>query len=154
MHSIKTRKLKGAILKLDLSKVYDRVSWLYSRLLITHLGFEVSFIRWVLSCITTVSFSVLINGSASHFFHLERGLRQGCPLSPLLFLLVVEGLNRAIGEARRNKTFSGIQIYRTLQITHLLFVDDALIFLWGLKKRCGDIERYTDSFFESYKYAS
>jgi hypothetical protein len=96
LHNIKTRKLKSVVLKIDLSKAYDRVSWLYLRLLLTHLGFTVPFIRWIMCCITTVTFSVLINGSATDFFRSERGLRQGCPLSPLLFLLVVEGLSRAL----------------------------------------------------------
>jgi hypothetical protein len=98
------------------------VSWVYLRLLSTHIGFEVSFIRWVY-------FSVIINGSSSHFFDSKIGLRQGCHLSPLLFLLVVEGLNKTIGEERRNKTFLGIHISWTLQITHLLFVDDVIFFV-------------------------
>jgi hypothetical protein len=97
---MKTRSLKGAVLKIDLSKAYDRVSWLYIRLLLTHLGFDVPFINWVMNCLTSTSFAFLINGSTSSFFSSERGLRQGCPLSPLLFLLVAEGLNRAISQAK------------------------------------------------------
>jgi hypothetical protein len=95
LHSIKTRILKGAVVKIDLSKAYDRVSWIYIRLILTHVGFEVPFINWVMSCISTTTFVVLINGEASPFFHAGRGLRQGCPLSPLLFLLVEEGLSRS-----------------------------------------------------------
>ena len=83
--SIKTKHLRGSVLKIDLSKAYDRVNWLHIRLLLTHLGFHIDFIRWVMSCMTSVSFAILINGAASPFFHAERGLRQGCPLSPLLF---------------------------------------------------------------------
>ena len=101
LHSAKTKNKKGAILKIDLSKAFDKVSWIYLRLLLTHLGFNYSFIKWIFACITTASFVVLINGAASHFFHAERGLRQGCRLSPLLFLLVVEGLSRAILDAKR-----------------------------------------------------
>jgi len=71
LHSLKMRNMKGAVLKIDLSKAYDKVSWIYLRLLLTHLGFGVDFIRWVMSCITTVSFFVLINGVASSFFHAE-----------------------------------------------------------------------------------
>jgi len=110
LHSMKKMKIKGAVLKIDLSKAYDKVSWLFLRLLLTHLGFHINVIRWIMSCITTVSFSVLINGSATPFFHSERGIRQGCPLSPLLFLLVAEGLSRAIAEAKRNGSFKGIRI--------------------------------------------
>jgi hypothetical protein len=97
------------------------------------MGFEVSFIRWVMRCISTVSFVVLINGSTSPFFHSEKGLIQGCPLSPLLFLLMVEGLSRVIGEAKRSSSFPGIQISNLLKITHLLFVDD-LIFCDGTRR--------------------
>jgi len=134
LHSMKKAKIKGAALKIDLSKAYDKVSWLFLRLILTHLGFHINVIRWIMSCITTVSFSVLINGSASPFFHSERGIRQGCPLSPLLFLLVAEGLSRAIAEAKRNGSFNGIRISQSLCITHLLFVDDVLIFCSGSRK--------------------
>jgi hypothetical protein len=110
LHSLKTTRSKGAILKIDLSKAFDRVNWAYIRLLLTHLGFQVPFIKWVMACISSVSFAVLINGAASPFFKSERGLRQGCPLSPLLFLLVAEGLSKALDAAARSGTFQGISV--------------------------------------------
>ena len=131
LHSMKSRNLKGAILKIYLSKAYDKVSWLYICMLLTHLGFCIGFIRWVMSCITIVSFSVMVNGATSPFFHAERGLRQGCSLSPLLFLQVVEGLSRAIKEATMQGPLVGIQISHILSLTHLLFVDDILIYCFG-----------------------
>jgi hypothetical protein len=131
---MKTRSLKGAVLKIDLLKSYDRVSWLYIRLLLTHLGFDVPFINWVMNCLTSASFAVLINGSASPLFTSKRGLKKGCPLSPLLFLLVVEGINRAIRHAKSVGTFSGIKISHVLYLTHLLFVDDVLIFSGDSKR--------------------
>jgi hypothetical protein len=73
LHSLKTARSKGEILKIDLSKAYDRVNWAYIRLLLTHLGFQVPFIKWVMACISSVSFAVLINGAASPFFKSERG---------------------------------------------------------------------------------
>jgi hypothetical protein len=75
-----------------------------------------------------VSFAVLINGVASPFFKSERGLRQGCSLSHFLFLLVVEGLCRELYHTLANKEFHGIEISHNLILTHLLFVDDVLIF--------------------------
>eukprot|EP00253_Pinus_taeda_P034625 PITA_34625 len=108
LHSVKHKRKKGVILKIDFSKAYDRINWLYLRLLLTHLGFNHSFMRWIMGCITNVSFAVLINGAASPFFKSQRGLRQGCPLSPLLFLLVAEGLSRLIHNARRSNKIKGV----------------------------------------------
>jgi hypothetical protein len=136
---METRKLKGAVLKIDLSKAYDRVSWLYIRLLLTHLGFEVPFITWIMSCLTSTSFAVLINGSASPFFTPERGLRQGCSLSPLLFLLVVEGLSRALTQGKTTGELSGIKVSQKLSLTHLLFVDDVLLFSGGSRKEAENL---------------
>ena len=131
LHSMKTKKLKGVVVKIDLSKAYDRVNWLFIRLLLTHLLFEVHFINWVMGCISSTSFVVLINGLASPFFHDERGLRQGFPLSPMFFSLVVEGLGRALADGKVRGLFHGIPITHTLVLTHLLFVDDVHILCNG-----------------------
>lgn len=101
---------------------------MYLRLLMTHLGFNIGFINWVMSCITNVSFVVLINGVASPFFHRQRGLRQGCPLSPLLFLFVAKGLSQLIHFSIRRGEYKGIEIAINLFITHLISMDDILVF--------------------------
>lgn len=103
LHSLKRNGKKGAIVKIDLSKAYDRISWMYLRLLLTHLGFRFNFVRWNMSCITSFSISLLINRSASNFFNPERGLRQGFPLSPLLFLLAAEGMSLMISREKRQE---------------------------------------------------
>eukprot|EP00253_Pinus_taeda_P011273 PITA_11273 len=131
LHTLQVKKQKGMILKVDLSKAFDRTNWLYLRLLLTHPGFPYNFIKWTMSCITDVSYSVLLNGEANTFFTSERGLRQGCPLSPLLFLLIMEGLSRVISAARDRQLLNGIKLADNFYLTHLLFVDDILIFLNG-----------------------
>ena len=80
-----------------------------------------------MSCLTSVSFDVLINGVACPFFHSQRGLRQGFPLSPLLLLLVAEGLSIFLKRANSKGKFRGLPILQVLDVTHLLFVDDILI---------------------------
>ena len=75
LHSLHIKKHKGMILKVDLSKAFDRVNWLYIRLLLTHLGFPFDCIKWVMSCISEVAYNVLLNGDATSFFTSERGLR-------------------------------------------------------------------------------
>jgi hypothetical protein len=141
LHSMKIKKLKGAVIKIDLSKAFDRVNWLYIQMLLIHLGFGVAFTNWIMACLSSVSFSILINGSASPFFKAERGVRQGCPLSPLLFLLVVECLSHFLIEAKSVGNFRGIKISPGLYISHLLFVDDILIFCDGSRQ---DIEKLSE----------
>jgi hypothetical protein len=110
-------------------------------MLLTHLGFEAHFINWVMCCITYFSFAFLINGSASSFFHAKRGLMQRFHLSSLLFFPIVEALNRGIVEAKSHGEFQGIVISPNLNITHLLFVDDVLIFCNGQRS---DVQKLSD----------
>lgn len=131
LHSIKHKNLKGISLKIDLAKAFDKVNWLYLKMILTHLGFPHILINWIMGCISSVSFTILINGSASTRFNINRGIRQGCPLSPLFFLIVMEGLSRLIATAKRNGDFSGLKITEQFYLTHLLFVDDILIFMNG-----------------------
>jgi len=74
LHSIWSKHLKSILLKIDLSKAFDRVSWLYIKMLLIHLGFPLPLINWIMACVTRPAYNILINGSVSHFFHSERGL--------------------------------------------------------------------------------
>lgn len=84
-----------------------------------------------MGCIKSTNFAILVNGCPTTFFQASRGLRQGCPMSPLLFILVIEGLSRLIHQARPEGSFTGIQVSPHVIITRLLFVDDILIFGLG-----------------------
>jgi hypothetical protein len=74
------------------------------------VGFDLSIVKWIMSYVTIVSCVVLINGVGSPFFHLGCGLHQGCPLSPYLFLLVVDGFSHALDEEKRVKGFLGVRL--------------------------------------------
>ena len=95
-------------------------SWIYLRVILTKMGFGVPFITWVMSSLTSIYFSILINGVASSFFRSSHGLRQGCPLAPLLFLVVVEGLGRALLSSKLNGVFRGISFGNNISLTHVL----------------------------------
>ena len=81
-----------------------------------------------MGCITSSNFSILVNVTALDFFPASRGIKQGCPHSPLLFSLIIEGLSILIKDARYKGHIQGIKISCSLSLNHLLFVDDIILF--------------------------
>ena len=80
--------------KLDLKKAYDHVNWGFLMYMLERLGFPEKWRKWIFYCISTVKFSVLINGAPCGFFENYRGLQQGDPLSSLLFVVVMEVVSK------------------------------------------------------------
>lgn len=116
-------------LKLDMSKAYDRMEWDFLAMVIIKMGFPALWIDRVMKCVTSVTFSFLVNGEATETLIPKRGLRQGDPLSPYLFLLGAEGFGALIKEAHAYGLLHGISISRNAPvISHLFFADDSLIF--------------------------
>jgi hypothetical protein len=92
IHSLKMTKIPGMLIKLDLSKSFDRVSWQYLRSMLESFGFDHQWVNWILNLTSSAFFSILVNGVPSQPFSPSRGIRQGDPLSPFLFVLMAEGL--------------------------------------------------------------
>lgn len=115
--------------KLDLAKAYDRVDWGFLKCLLEKLGFHHQWVQWIMTCVTTVRYTVHFNGTPLCPFTPTRGLRQGDPLSSYLFLLVADGLSVLIKHQERLGNIHGLCVCRRApSVTHLLFADDSLLF--------------------------
>ncbi|KAG7578003.1 Reverse transcriptase domain [Arabidopsis thaliana x Arabidopsis arenosa] len=121
-------------MKIDISKAFDSVQWSFLLNTLRALHFPETFIHWIKICITTASFSVQVNGELAGYFGSERGLRQGCSLSPYLFVICMNVLSKKIDKAASDKKISLHPNCKQLSLTHLCFADDLMVFVKGDKK--------------------
>ena len=127
--------------KLDMSKAFDRVEWTFVEKVMRKMGFNENWIALVMKCISSMSYSVIINGTTYGNIIPTRGLRQGDPLSLYLFLLCAKGISALINEAARNNQLNGISICRGApRITHLFFADDSLLFSKANSNECNKLK--------------
>ena len=125
-------KILGVIFKLDIEKTYDHVNWEAFLDLLKRMGFGVRWCRWISTCISTVQFSVLFNGSPANFFGSSRGLKQGDPLSPMLFLVMMEVFSKMMQRAEGAGLLRGFRADGRrgggVCVLYLLFADDMILF--------------------------
>ncbi|KAJ9540805.1 hypothetical protein OSB04_027311 [Centaurea solstitialis] len=133
--------------KIDLRKAYDTVDWRFLLRMLRGLGFHPVFCNWIDQMLQTSSFSIVLNGETTGYFEGARGLRQGDPISPYLFTIVMECfsmiLKRCILEAGN---FSFHQGCDDLAITHLCFADDLFVFTGGDLQSVEVLKRALDMF--------
>ncbi|KAK9058221.1 hypothetical protein SSX86_023061 [Deinandra increscens subsp. villosa] len=128
------------LFKIDFAKAYDTVSWDYLDTMLHFMGFGDKWRSWVRACLSSTRASILINGSPSAEFNIGRGLRQGDPMAPFLFILVMEGLHVFIEDSVAAGLYKGIQI-KNLNLSHLFYADDAIfIGQWSLENVSNIIE--------------
>ncbi|KAG7569023.1 Reverse transcriptase domain [Arabidopsis thaliana x Arabidopsis arenosa] len=129
LRSNPANRKKFMALKTDMSKAYDRVEWGFLRALMEKMGFNLRWIDWIMQCITSVSYRILINGDPKGRIRPSRGIRQGDPMSPYLFILCTEALIAQIRKAEREGKIQGLRIsHASPRVSHLLFADDSLFF--------------------------
>ncbi|GJU53272.1 putative RNA-directed DNA polymerase, eukaryota, reverse transcriptase zinc-binding domain protein [Tanacetum coccineum] len=116
----KKRKKQLLIFKVDFEKAFDSISWNYLDHILDSLGFGLKWRSWIKTCLSSSRASILVNGSPTSEFSINRGLRQGDPLSPFLFILVMEGLHNAFADAVGNGLISDLEnIIRVLHVFYL-----------------------------------
>ena len=125
----------GLVCKLDIEKAYDHVNWRFLLSILEKMGFGPKWQNWILFCISTVRMTVLVNGTPTKFFSMFRGLRQGDPLSPYLFVLIMEVFSNLISRVKEKGFIRGFKVMgrrgEGVSVSHLLFADDTSLFVRG-----------------------
>ncbi|XP_059436470.1 uncharacterized protein LOC132169451 [Corylus avellana] len=150
MHSRMYGRVGYMALKLDMSKAYDRVEWLFLEKVMRKMGFESRWVNLVRKCVTIVSYSVIVNGTPVGLFKPSRGIRQWDPLSPYLFILCAEVLSSILSLEEWLGHLKGVPTsFKGLRINYLFFADDSLLFCkateqeWNCLK--GVLEAYEEA---------
>ena len=153
LHSFRGRRLGNRgwmALKLDMSKAYDRVEWNFLEKVMKRMGFAERWIKLIMDCISTVSYTVILNGKLFGKFSPQRGIRQGDPLSPYLFILMAEALSNLLLEAEQRQTIHGGQVCRRApQVSHLFFADDSLLFARADEGEAEELSRILELYCEA-----
>ena len=127
-------------IKFDMRKAYDWVEWVHLENVMRKMGFNERWIKLIMACVKTVSYSILVNGEPQGFIQPTRGIHQGDPLSPFLFLLCTEGLHGLIQHAANMGEIKGFPLcWRCPALTHLLFADESLLFCRATSDECRKI---------------
>jgi hypothetical protein len=141
-------KEKGFVgIKLDMAKAYDRLEWSFIENTLNTMGFPRNMVQTIMNCVTSVSFSILVNGQPSHSFEPQRGIRQGDPLSPYLFILCADVLSRMLTNKQDQSLINGISLaHNAHKVSHLFFADDSLIFCNANKEEAVHLKTVFDEY--------
>lgn len=140
-------KRKVLLFKVDFDKAFDSINWGFLDSNLKIMGFGDKWRAWIKGCLESSKASVLINGNPTKEFSISKGVRQGDPLSPFLFIIVMEGLSAAMKVACEIGVFKGLVLpHGVATISHILYADDALfVGEWSkrnIKKPCKDSELF------------
>lgn len=116
-------------IKIDMEIAFHRIKWPFLLETMKRLGFDSTWVNWISQCISTISFSTLVNGKPYGNFRPRRGIRQGDPLSPFLFLIAIEALSRLLTREESRGNIHGIKMSRGCPtFIHSLFANNLFIF--------------------------
>ena len=147
MQNHKSDKEGYMTVKLDMSKTYDWVEWSFLEVVMRRMGFTERWIQLMMVGVTSVSYSILVNGEPKGLIKPSRGIRQGDPLSPFLFLLCTEGLHGLISQVARQGDLIGYSLCKNgPKLTNLFFADDSLLFCRSIPQECEKVLEILDTY--------
>lgn len=130
LHDAKTKKKDGMFLKLDFEKSYKKISWDFLFKTLEQRGFCETWCKWIKEVVSSGTLSVKANDMVRSYFKSGKGVRQGDPLSPLLFNLAADNLTKMIHKAQDNDLIKGlVPEYLTHGIVVLQYADDTILYM-------------------------
>ncbi|GKA40599.1 RNA-directed DNA polymerase, eukaryota, reverse transcriptase zinc-binding domain protein [Tanacetum coccineum] len=138
---------KRCAMQIDIHKAYDTVSWSFLEDILGKFGFHKKMVTWIMTCVKSISFSIYLNGDMHGFFKGGRGLRQGDPISPYLFTLVMEAFNLIMEKSIDESSGFGYHFgCKELKLSHMCFADDLLVLCKGNRESIEVIKKSLDEF--------
>ena len=139
------------LVKLDIAKAYDKINWKFIRKMLEAFGFSQNWVNWIMQLVSSTFFSILINGIPSEIIKPSRGIRQGDPLSPFLFILMAEGLGRSISALRENNLIIRLQGANegAPSHSHHQFVDDTMLLGYPSVQEAASFKTCLDQFVQA-----
>ncbi|GJS31423.1 RNA-directed DNA polymerase, eukaryota [Tanacetum coccineum] len=122
----KVKKKQALIFKVDFEKAYDSVRWDFLDEVLHKFGFGTKWRRWIQACLKSSKGSIIINGSPTEEFHFGTGLKQGDPLAPFLFILIMESLHLSFQRVVDAGLFHSLQLGGSVNLSHMFYADDAV----------------------------
>lgn len=127
----RTRVSPRCSLEIDLHKAFDSIEWCFIQWMLEATRFPFLFVKWIMECISTNSFSIIVNGNIHGHFVGKRGVRHGEPLSPYIFVLGMEYFSRMLKSLEALAGFAYHPSCHRSRLSHLIFADDIMLFCRG-----------------------
>lgn len=140
-------RIPKCAITIDITKAFDSINWVFLHHVMQAFALPPRFIQWIMACISSPSYSVIVNGRPNGFFLGMKGLRQVDPLSPYLFIMCTDILSRFLDAVAIVGTFAYHPKCSSLALTHLIFTDDLIIFTEETEQSLNGIKSVLDSFF-------
>ncbi|GJW59701.1 RNA-directed DNA polymerase, eukaryota [Tanacetum coccineum] len=149
IHWCRSKNKQAMIFKVDFEKAYDSVRWDYLDDVLNKFGFGSKWRKWIRNCLVSSKGSILVNGSPTSEFYFRKGLKQGDPLSPFLFLLIMESLHLSFQNVVNADMFKGISVSSSLQLSHLFYADDVIFMGQWSESNINTIIQALDCFYKA-----